>query len=125
MNVDDKMTILDENGDEIFYSPTDEERTLAMLIFLISFFTSVLGPLIIWLIKRKESAYIDHYGREYFNMTISYFIYTIISALSLFILIGFILLPAVGIAAIVFTIIGAVKAYGGEYYRIPFIIRFF
>ncbi len=125
MNVDDKMTILDENGDEIFYRPTDEERTLAMLIFLISFFTSVLGPLIIWLIKRKESAYIDHYGREYFNMTISYFIYTIISALSLFILIGFILLPAVGIAAIVFTIIGAVKAYGGEYYRIPFIIRFF
>ncbi|NLI67801.1 MAG: DUF4870 domain-containing protein [Bacilli bacterium] len=119
------MTILDENGDEIFYRPTDEERTLAMLIFLISFFTSVLGPLIIWLIKRKESAYIDHYGREYFNMTISYFIYTIISALSLFILIGFILLPAVGIAAIVFTIIGAVKAYGGEYYRIPFIIRFF
>lgn len=125
MNVDDKMTILDENGDEIFYRPTDEERTLAMLIFLISFFTSVLGSLIIWLIKRKESAYIDHYGREYFNMTISYFIYTIISALSLFILIGFILLPAVGIAAIVFTIIGAVKAYGGEYYRIPFIIRFF
>lgn len=125
MNVDDKMTILDENGDEIFYRPTDEERTLAMLIFLISFFTSVLGPLIIWLMKRKESAYIDHYGREYFNMTISYFIYTIISALSLFILIGFILLPAVGIAAIVFTIIGAVKAYGGEYYRIPFIIRFF
>lgn len=125
MNVDDKMTILDENGDEIFYRPTDEERTLAMLIFLISFFTSVLGPLIIWLIKRKESAYIDHYGREYFNMTISYFIYTIISAFSLFILIGFILLPAVGIAAIVFTIIGAVKAYGGEYYRIPFIIRFF
>lgn len=125
MNVDDKMTILDENGDEIFYRPTDEERTLAMLIFLISFFTSVFGPLIIWLIKRKESAYIDHYGREYFNMTISYFIYTIISALSLFILIGFILLPAVGIAAIVFTIIGAVKAYGGEYYRIPFIIRFF
>jgi len=125
MNVDDKMTILDENGDEFFYRPTDEERTLAMLIFLISFFTSVFGPLIIWLIKRKESAYIDHYGREYFNMTISYFIYTIISALSLFILIGFILLPAVGIAAIVFTIIGAVKAYGGEYYRIPFIIRFF
>lgn len=125
MNFDDNMTILNERGEEIFYKPSQEERTLAMLIFLLSFVTTVIGPLIIWLFKKNESAFIDHFGKEYFNMAISYFIYSVVSAILTFILIGFLLVPVVIIAGLVFTIIAAIKAYEGEFYRIPFLIRFF
>lgn len=125
VNYDDDMTILNEFGQEIANEPTQEEKTLAMLIFLLSFVTTIVAPLIIWLTKYKESQYIDHYGREYFNMVISYFIYSLVSGLSIFLLIGIILFPAVVVMGFVFTIIAAIKAYEGEYYRIPFIIRIF
>jgi len=75
------------------------------------------------LIKREESAFIDYHGKEYLNFVISYFVYGIVAALSMIILIGFLLAPLVGIAAFVFTIIAAVKAYNGEMYRIPLIFR--
>lgn len=100
------------------------ERTLAMAIYLSSFFTAVLGPLIIWLIKKDESSFIDYHGKEYFNFFISYSIYAIASSILMLVLIGFILLPIVGLGIFIFTIIGAIKAYEGQLYRIPFIIRF-
>ena len=30
-------------------------------------FTVFIGPLIIWFIKKDDSAFIDYHGREYFN----------------------------------------------------------
>ncbi|MDX8045870.1 DUF4870 domain-containing protein [Gracilibacillus sp. S3-1-1] len=100
-----------------------DERMFGMLIYLLSFFTTVIGPLIIWLLKREESSFVDFHGKEYFNFFISYAIYGIITLLLMFVLIGFLLAPIVGIAGFVFTIIGAVKAFNGEEYRFPLIIR--
>lgn len=102
-----------------------DERLFSMLIYVLSFFTSIIGPLIIWLMKREDSELVDHHGKEYFNFVISYAIYSFVGILLLFILIGFLVLPALGIMAFVFTIIAAVKAYNGERYRIPLTIPFF
>lgn len=104
--------------------PTNDERTLATVIYVISFFTVFLGPLIIWLMKKDESSFIDYHGKEYLNFFISYTIYSIISGLLILVLIGFVLLPIVGLYVLIFTIIAAVKAYSGEEYRIPLVIRF-
>lgn len=103
--------------------PTKDERLLAMLIYLSSFFTVFVGPLIIWLIKREDSSYVDYYGKEYFNFLISYTVYTIVSTLLMIVLIGFLTIWVVGILAFIFTIIAAVKAYNGEVYRIPLVFR--
>ncbi|MFN7251462.1 MAG: DUF4870 domain-containing protein [Anaerobacillus sp.] len=100
-----------------------EERTLAMLIYLISFFTAFIGPLVIWLLKKDESEFIDHHGREYFNFLISFTIYGIISTILIILLIGIFLLIVLGIAAFILTIIAAIRAYEGEHYRFPFIFR--
>ncbi|MGG5253950.1 DUF4870 domain-containing protein [Neobacillus sp. SM06] len=105
--------------------PNNEERLLAAAMYAISFFAPILGPLVIWLLKREESSFIDYHGREYFNFMISYFIYTLISGFLTIILIGFIGLWLLGILAAVFTIIAAIKAYEGYMYQIPWIIRFF
>ncbi len=119
----DEIIIIDQNerGEQV--TTSSDERLLAMLIYVTSFFTTIIGPIIIWLIKREESAFIDYHGKEYLNFVISYFIYGIVAAISMVILIGFLLAPIVGIAAFVFTIIAAVKAYNGEMYRIPLIFR--
>ena len=103
--------------------PKNEERLLAAAIYLISFFTAFIGPLVIWLIKKDESSYINYHGREYMNFFISYTVYTLISGILVFLVIGLFMLWAVGIIAIVFTIVGALKAYEGKEYRIPYIFR--
>jgi uncharacterized protein len=100
-----------------------DERLLAALIYVISFFTAFIGPLLIWLWKKDDSAYIDFHGREYFNFFISYAIYGVIAGILTFVLIGFILVPIVGVAGFVFAIIGAIKAFEGKEYQIPFIFR--
>ena len=99
-----------------------DERLFAMLIYVLSFFTAFIGPLVVYLIK-SDSPFVKYHGKEYFNFLISYAIYGAISWLLVFVLIGFVLMPLVGIAAFVFTIIAAIRAYEGVEYRIPFIIR--
>lgn len=103
---------------------TNEERLLAMLIYVTSFFTTIVGPIVIWIIKREESSFIDYHGKEYLNFIISYFIYGVVAGILTIVLIGILLLPIIGLAAFIFTIVAALKAYGGEEYRIPLIFRF-
>ncbi|MED3572138.1 DUF4870 domain-containing protein [Cytobacillus praedii] len=103
--------------------PSNDERLLATAIYVTSFFTTIIGPLVIWLLKKDESEYINYHGKEYFNFIISYGVYSIISVFLMFVLIGFITIWAVGVAAFVFTIIAAVKAYEGKEYRFPLVFR--
>ncbi|MGM0751104.1 MAG: DUF4870 domain-containing protein [Bacillota bacterium] len=103
--------------------PTKDERMMAALIYILSFFTAFIGPLIIWLIKKDDSAFVDYHGKEYFNFLISYAIYGLVSTILMVVLIGFILAPVVGVMALIFTILGAIRAYEGEQYRIPTVFR--
>ena len=76
--------------------PTKDEKLLAVLIYVLSFPTPLLGPLVIWLIK-KDLPFIDYHGREYFNFLISYTIYGIIAGLLVIVGIGLIILPILGV----------------------------
>jgi len=103
--------------------PTKDERLMAALIYILSFFTAFIGPLIIWLIKKDESEFVDFHGKEYFNFLISYAVYGLVSTILMVVLIGFVLAPVVGVLALIFTILGAIRAYEGEHYRIPMVFR--
>jgi len=107
------------------------EKNWAMICHLASFagFTSipcanVLGPLIVWLIKKDESEFIDDQGRESLNFQISISLYLIICIPLCFIFIGILFMIFIGITALILTIIAAVKANDGIYYRYPMTIRF-
>lgn len=101
----------------------NDERLFAAGIYVLSIFFPVIAPLVIWLIKKDESSFIDYHGREYFNFLISYTVYLFVAGISTIILIGFVLLPLVGLMLFVFTIIAAIKAYEGNQYRFPLIFR--
>lgn len=85
----------------------------------------ILGPLIVWMLKRSEMPGVDAHGKEALNFQISVLIY----ALALLALgfvscgIGFFLVIPLGIAQIVLMIIGGFKAANGELYRYPLTIR--
>ena len=82
-----------------------------------------LGPLIVMLVKGNDSPWIRRQSVESLNFQISILIYAIVSAILIIVLIGLVLLPAVGVLWLVFTIIGSVKASNGEDYRYPLTIR--
>ena len=85
---------------------------------------NIVGPLVIWLMKKEQSAFVDANGKESLNFQITVLIAVVVSFLLCFVLIGLLLLPAVSIAAIVFAIIAGIKASNGEVYRYPVCIRF-
>lgn len=110
-------------------APSAEERQWAMFAHLAAFagliipFGSILGPLVIWLIKKDTMPFVNDQGKEALNFNITVAIAAIIAWVLLFVLIGFLLLPAVVIAWIVFVIIGTIKANEGVTYRYPFTLR--
>lgn len=87
-------------------------------------FGNIIGPLIIWLIKKDDFPMVDDHGKESLNFQISMTIYTIVSFFLCFILIGFLLLPAVLLVDLILVIIASVKANKGDAYRYPFTVRF-
>jgi uncharacterized Tic20 family protein len=110
--------------------PTKDERTWGMIAHLsaLSGFIipigNILGPLVIWLIKREEMPFVNEQGKEALNFGISVTIYAVISWLLMFVLIGFLLFVVVGIFWVVVVIIAAIRASEGKSYRYPLNIRF-
>lgn len=107
-----------------------DDRNMGLAVHLASFsgylipFGSILGPLIVWLMKREEIAFVDSCGRNCLNFKISVMVYAIISMILMFIGIGFILLGVLAVFDIVVTIIAAMKASEGISYQYPLTIKF-
>jgi len=102
-------------------SPDKDSITMAMLCHLLGIFTGFLGPLIIWLIKKDSSPFVDDQGKEALNFQLTALIATVAC------MFGFCLMPfllaAVHITRLVFSIIATVKANQGIAYRYPVTIR--
>lgn len=113
-------------------------NTWAMLAHLASLsgyiipFGNILGPLIIWILKKDEMPEVDRHGKASMNFQISMLIWiTLAGAVSFaltFVLIGFVLLPLVGIAAVImlvlFPVLAGMKANEGGWYEYPCTIQF-
>ena len=105
-------------------TPTPDEKNLSLLMHVLSLVGfSLIGPLIVWLTKKDESAFIDKQGRELLNFQISLLIYFLVSFVLCLVIIGFVLVGVLAIASLILTIIGLVKATEGKIYRYPLTIR--
>lgn len=111
--------------------PGDSERNWAVFahlggfaLYLLPFaFGHLLVPLVIWLTKRHESAFIEENAREALNFQISITIYAVVAGVLAFVLIGFVLLFALAVFQFVFMVIASVRASQGEVYRYPLTLR--
>lgn len=103
-------------------------RTLAIFIHISPLFWFVglgpfalLGPLVLWLVGRERSVFVDDHGREAINFMISFFLLHLILAVTV---IGLFLWPVLWVVALVNLIRAAVAAGQDEYFRYPVTFRF-
>lgn len=82
-----------------------------------------IAPLIMWLIGKDKSPFVDTEGKEALNFGILAVIVYIASSVLMVVLIGFLTWAAMAIIALIFGIQGAIKANKGENYRYPFSLR--
>ncbi len=101
-----------------------DDNTLALLAHVLGMLTGFVGPLVIYLIKRDDSAYVRHHAAEALNFQITLAIAGAVSFVLMLVLIGFVLILAVAITGFVLEIMAAVAASRGEWYRYPVCIRF-
>ena len=87
-------------------------------------FGNILGPLIIWQMKKDQYPFADDQGKESVNFQISVSIYAIVSTILFIVVIGVPLLIAVGIFGLVEIILASIKANQGIPWRYPLSIRF-
>ena len=93
-------------------------------LFLIPFLGNIIGPLIIWVIKKDEFPLVNDQGKEAINFQISMTIYFFASILLSFIAIGLPIVLAILFFVPIITIVAAIRASEGVKYRYPLTIRF-
>ena len=109
--------------------PTQDERPwgmvahLAALAFFIFPFGNILGPLIVYLAKRDQSAFVAAHAREALNFNITVALGGLLSCLLLLLFIGVLFAALILLFWLVMTIVAALKANEGLPYRYPFTLR--
>ena len=110
-------------------SPSNEEKQWALFAHLSALvgyiipFGSIIGPLIIWQIKKNEMLFVDDQGKEALNFQITMAIAVIVCIVLMLVLIGFLLIWIVGIVDLIFIVIAAISANNGQAYRYPLNLR--
>lgn len=87
-------------------------------------FGNLLGPFLVWQIKKNEIPSVEAHAKEALNFQLSLLLYCVIAGLLIFVLIGIPLLIAIGLFGLVMIIVATIKTNNGESYRYPLCIRF-
>lgn len=102
---------------------SDDDKTMALLAHLLGIVLGFIGPLIIWLIKKDTSAFVNDQAKEALNFQITILIAWVIAGVLCVVLIGFVLIPVIWLASIILSIMAGMAAKDGNYYRYPMTIR--
>lgn len=110
---------------------TKQARTWGMLCHLTALvglmgvpFGNILGPLIVWLVKKEEFPLVDQQGKESLNFQISLTLYAIISTFLIIVAVGIFMLIALFFFYFIMVVIASIRVSNGEPFRYPLTIRF-
>ncbi|WP_207496941.1 DUF4870 domain-containing protein [Aridibaculum aurantiacum] len=95
---------------------TDDERTMAILCHILTLFAPILAPLIIYLVKKDDSAFVAEHAKESLNFQITM---ALLCIALVFTIIGLLFIWLVGIFILICVIIASVKASDKKIYRYP------
>ena len=107
-----------------------DAKQWAMLTHLAAFaaflipFGNIIGPLLVWQLKKDLGPFVEQNGKEAVNFQITIAIIGLVCTMLMFALVGFLLLPVLGLYWLILTIMAGVKANDGAAYRYPLTIRF-
>jgi uncharacterized Tic20 family protein len=109
---------------------TADEKQMGMFLHLSGLAYALVWPLgivlpiILWQTQKDKMPALDEHGKMVTNWMISSAIYAFVSFVLMFVLIGFLTGLAVWLLAIIFPIIGGIKANNGELWNYPLTIKF-
>ncbi|MBC7887592.1 MAG: DUF4870 domain-containing protein [Ferruginibacter sp.] len=103
--------------------PTSDEKTMAILSHILTIVAFFIAPLIIYVIKKDDSAFVAEHAKESLNFQITMLILYIGSVFLMLVLIGFLLIWLLSIANLVLVIIATIKASENKMYRYPINFR--
>lgn len=104
-------------------NPSNDDKNIATVTHLGGTVFSFIPALIVWILKKDDSAYLADQAKEALNFQITMLIASFIASVLIWLLIGFILLPMIWILNVVFCIIAAIASSKGETYRYPLCLR--
>jgi uncharacterized Tic20 family protein len=104
-------------------TPSDE-KLWATLIHVGGIFFSFLPALIGYIVLKDRGPFIRAHAATALNFQLTLLIAYVAAGILTIVLIGFILLPVIGVLSLVFSIIAAIKANQGEWYQYPLTIKF-
>ncbi len=103
--------------------PSSDDRLLAILAHVLTMVGSFIPPLIIYVLKNKESSFVADHARESLNFQITMIIAMIISSLLIILLIGLLFIWVLGVLDVIWVVVAAVRASENKLYRYPFNLR--
>ena len=109
---------------------TAEQRQMGMFLHLSQlanvflFPVGIVVPIVLWQTQKDKMPGLDPHGKMVANWMISALIYSVVSVVLMFVLVGFLTILAVIVMSIVFPIIGGIKANNGELWEYPLTIKF-
>ncbi|MBT8331385.1 MAG: DUF4870 domain-containing protein [Deltaproteobacteria bacterium] len=107
----------------------DQENNWGMWAHISTFSSMIvplgnfIGPFVVWQLKKNESEFVADQAKEALNFQISLFIYMMISAILILIVIGIFLIFGLMLFGLIMVIVAGVKANQGEFYRYPMCLR--
>ena len=119
----DQMNSFLGTEEQPLYPPNSDEKSMGMLSHLLAIFFGLLAPLIIYLIKKDESKYVNEHAKESLNFQITLMIVYAVCFYLMFIWIGTLLMIALHLFRLVLCIIATIRANEGKMYRYPFTLR--
>ena len=100
---------------------TQEDKTLAMLSYVLGIFTGFVGPLILWLVKKDQSKFVAYHALQALLLHAVVVAGYILSSFLVIVLVGFLTYPAFFILGLVYSILAGMAANRGEWFVIPVI----
>ncbi|MCU7490474.1 MAG: DUF4870 domain-containing protein [Bacteroidota bacterium] len=120
-----------ENAEHVGNEALDKDTKLwgmlchlsALLMFVIPF-GNIIGPLVVWMLKKDVSPFVNDQGKESLNFQISMTIYIFAAFVLMLVAIGIVLMVILGILELILIIVASVQANDGKAYRYPLTVRF-
>ena len=103
--------------------PNNDDKNIATVMHLGGTVFSFIPALIVWILKKDDSAYIADQAKEALNFQSTVLIAQFIAGILAIILIGFLFMGIIWILNVVFCIIAAIASSKGETYRYPLCLR--
>lgn len=105
-----------------------DERTWGILAHATAFvgfvvpFGNIFGPLVVWLVKKDESRFVDANGKQALNFQITWTVLLAVTALTGLVGLGVVLVPVIALAWVILVVLATVRASENQVYDYPLTI---